>query len=120
MASVLSFLTPNKSAEAVGNFRDTINVDNILLENYETNSKKFNGHQLDKLYSLITGVKNATYEDVLGAVKSPKTSEYYKTKNGKDIIKDEFVGYYYQRKPFLELALDIINSLADILNRFIK
>ena len=85
MASVLSFLTPNKSAEAVGNFRDTINVDNILLENYETNSKKFNGHQLDKLYSLITGVKNATYEDVLGAVKSPKTSEYFRTKNGKDI-----------------------------------
>lgn len=42
------------------------------------------------------------------------------SKNGKDIIKDEFVGYYYQRKPFLELALDIINSLADILNRFIK
>jgi len=27
------------------------------------------------------------------------------SKNGKDIIKDEFVGYYYKRKPILDYVM---------------
>ena len=40
------------------------------------------------------------------------------SKNGKDVIKDEFVGYHYQKTPFFELIRDMLAGLSDMFGRF--
>ena len=62
MASVLSFFTPNKSAEsiAVGNIdSQSTNLGEMLLDGYEndTSGKAFNAKVFLSLISQISGVK---------------------------------------------------------------
>ena len=71
MASVLSFLTPNKSAEAVGNFRDTINVDNITINVVARSVKKgdkkidLTPKEIDLLMLLVQNKNTALYREII-------------------------------------------------------
>lgn len=42
------------------------------------------------------------------------------TKNGKDLIKDEFVGCHCMRTPFLEMVRDLLAGLSNKLGSFKK
>ncbi len=79
VASILSFFTPNKSADAIASGVSVTNIGKLLMDNYENGGDVFNGNQLDKLYSQLTGKPNATYADVEAAAKNIKTSEDFQS-----------------------------------------
>ena len=67
IASMVCLYIPKNSADAVASGAGTTDIGDILLNNYESRDKKFNGNQLDILYAQITGKANATYADVVAA-----------------------------------------------------
>ncbi|MDE5617064.1 MAG: hypothetical protein K2I78_04670, partial [Clostridia bacterium] len=86
--SAVSFITSSKSANAIKDLSQTTNIGNLLLDDYVTRSdgKVFNRDQLNKLYSQITGIENATYDNVKELAEGTLNSDYFRTKNsGKDI-----------------------------------
>ena len=80
-ASMACLYAPRNSADAVSSGAQTTGIGNILLNNYESKDKKFNGDQLDKLYAQITGIANATYADVVTAAGAIKTSADFRDTN---------------------------------------
>ncbi len=84
-ASVLSFFTPNKSAEsiAVGNIdSQSTNLGEMLLDGYEndTSGKAFNAKVFLSLISQISGVKNPN-KDTIDNLTTIKTSADFRTNN---------------------------------------
>ena len=81
IASTVCLYAPRNSADAVSSETQTTDIKNILLKDYESRDKKFNGNQLDILYSQITGIANATYADVVTAAGAIKTSADFRDTN---------------------------------------
>ncbi len=81
IASMVCLYVPRNSADAMASGAQTTNIGDILLDNYESKHKKFNGNQLDKLYAQITGIANATYADVVSAASAIKTSADFRDPN---------------------------------------
>ncbi|MDE5616679.1 MAG: hypothetical protein K2I78_02700, partial [Clostridia bacterium] len=79
VASVLNMFALERKAEAVSSGAATTNIGDLLIKNYENNSKKFDRDKLDKLYAQITGIENATYANVLDAAEAIKTSENFRS-----------------------------------------
>ncbi|MDE5616539.1 MAG: hypothetical protein K2I78_01975, partial [Clostridia bacterium] len=84
VASVLSMFALDRKAEAVSSGVTTTNIGELLVDNYATRADKmvFNGSNLELLYKQMTGIPNASYDDVVTAAKEKKTSaDFRSTKN---------------------------------------
>ena len=83
--SATSIFISNKQADAISNMSQTINIGEILFEDYDDpsfNSKYiFDGKVLNELYKKITGNPDATYNNVVTEAKNTLNSEYFYTKN---------------------------------------
>ena len=77
-AGVFTLFAPTENADAISSSAQTTNIGDILLNNYESKDKKFDGEQLSKLYAQITGLSNATYTEVIKAAKETKTSAFFR------------------------------------------
>ena len=71
----MTFYAPNKNAEAIINMASTMDIGDLMLSESK-NGKIFDGDVLQKLYGLVTGNKNATFDDVKNAGK--KDSEFFR------------------------------------------
>ncbi|MDE6758032.1 MAG: hypothetical protein K2J89_01980, partial [Clostridia bacterium] len=94
--SAVSFFAPQNTANALSSTTSTTDIGKILIEDYENNSKKFDAEQLDKLYAQITGIPNATYNDVSSAAKEKRDSEFFFNKNGNKAITLTIDGIVWQ------------------------
>ncbi|MDE5549659.1 MAG: hypothetical protein K2J13_05355, partial [Clostridia bacterium] len=75
MASAMTFFVPKNNAEAIINMASTMDIGDLMLSESK-NGKIFDGDVLQKLYGLVTGNKNATFDDVKNAGK--KDSEFFR------------------------------------------
>jgi hypothetical protein len=90
---VMLFLgvSENRKANAVTNFKNTIQIGDLTLSNYEsrTDGKVFDGNQLQKLYDTLLGTSGATLQDVKDALNDSSTgmlnSAYFRTKNSSKV-----------------------------------
>lgn len=60
-----------------------------VAELYDTEKEKFDSQSLEELYTAITGIKNATFEDIEGLLTNASTvnSSKFRANNGnKDIV----------------------------------
>ena len=84
MASVLSFFTPNKSADAIIDISLQNNIDELLISGYEnesnTSKRIFDSERLTELFSSITNIGNATITQVENA--GVKNSDDFRSFNG--------------------------------------
>ncbi len=91
MASVLSFFTPDKSADAIIDISLQNNIDELLISGYEnesnTSKRIFDSERLTELFSRITGIQNATLSDVKNAgTRTSAQFRGYGMNNGKEIV----------------------------------